>query len=94
MVIARAIPVPSSNRFHLFDVVLRGLTVPALVLIGFKLFDVLHGNGNPADMGCLKSNCKFRWGLYTEIDRNLSREDAGDANKHWACHRFLSRCVA
>ena len=27
----------------------------------------------------LKSNCKFRWRLYTEIDRNLSHEDVGDA---------------
>jgi hypothetical protein len=77
--IARVIPVTSSNRFHRFDVVIRGLTVPALVLTGFILFDVLQGNGNPAVMVDLKSNCKFRWGLYTEIVRNLSREDAGDA---------------
>ncbi len=79
--IARGIPVPSSNRFHRFDVVLQGLTVSAFVLTGFILFDVLQGNVNLAVAVNLKSNCKFRGGLCTEIGRNVSREDAGEANR-------------
>ena len=78
---AIAIPVPSPNRVHRFDTVLQGLTAPALVLIGFILFDVLYGNGNLAVAVDLKSKCKVHWCLYTEIGRSLPRDDAGDANR-------------
>lgn len=61
--------------------VLQGLTAPALVLTRFTLFDALYGSGNLVVVVALKSDCKVHWCLYTEIGRNSSREDAGDANR-------------
>ena len=79
--IARVAPELSLKRAHRFDMVLQGLTAPALVLTRFTLFDALYGSGNLAVVVALKSDCKVHWRLYTEIGRNSSRVDAGDANR-------------
>jgi hypothetical protein len=57
-VITEAVPALSLKRVHLFDMVLQGLTAPALVLTRFTLFDALYGSGNLVVVVALKRDCK------------------------------------